>query len=231
MPFPHISISKQQALSFDVMKQIDYHAIKAYDLPIILMMENAGYHLARITAMSAHKNDKICIGVGKGNNAGGGLVAARRLKAWGYHVFLDVVETELNPLAAEQLQRALAFGVSVKKIADPDIFIDAYFGFSQRFPLPKKYIERIKQINGNKALKISLDVPTGLPESLNETAIYLQSDIIVSLAYPKKVLYHPTLSASIYVVDIGIPKQAFLDFEVSMPIPFEKSGVYRLVQV
>ncbi len=229
MSFPRISISKHQAINFDAMKQIDYHAIKTYDLPIVLMMENAGYHLARITALSAGNNDKICIGVGKGNNAGGGLVAARRLKAWGYNVFLDMVENELNPLAAEQLQRALAFGVSVKKIADPDIFIDAYFGFSQRFPLPEKYIERIKQINGSKALKISLDVPTGLPEKNDETAIFIQSDIIVSLAYPKKVLYHPDLSATVYVVDIGIPKHAFQDFKVPMPIPFEKSGIYRLI--
>ncbi len=79
-----------QALSLESFKKMDYLAVEKYDLPIELMMENAGLQLARLIALKATKNSKITIGVGNGNNGGGGLVAARRLAAWGYDVYLDL---------------------------------------------------------------------------------------------------------------------------------------------
>ncbi len=224
-----ISISEQDAISFKLMKSIDYHSIEKYDLPISLMMENAGYHLAGITAAYASKKQIILMGIGKGNNGGGGLVAARRLQAWGYQIYLDLPSDDLNPLAQQQLQRALAFGVKINSQVTPDIFIDAYFGFSQRWPLPDIYLKRIKALNHLKPLIISLDVPSGLAESAASTAAYIKPDIVVSLAYPKTVLYRPELAKSkVFLVDIGIPKQAFKDFGLHKLVPFEKAGIFEL---
>ena len=69
---------------------MDYLAVNEYLLPIELLMENAGLHLARLVTHILPTPGKVLIGVGPGNNGGGGLVAARRLAAWGYKVDLDL---------------------------------------------------------------------------------------------------------------------------------------------
>ena len=226
-----IVITEQDAISFELMKRIDYHSIEKYNLPISLMMENAGYHLARIAATYASKKQVILIGIGKGNNGGGGLVAARRLLAWGYQIYLDLPSDDLNHLAQQQLQRALAFGAKIDSQVIPDVFIDAYFGFSQRWPLPDIYLKRIKALNHLNPLILSLDVPSGLAESATFKSVYIKPDIIVSLAHPKTVLYRPELAKSnVFLVDIGIPKEAFKDFGLHKLVPFEKAGIFELIR-
>ena len=121
--FPEITIPYADALSFEQMKKLDYYTVEAYKLPIELMMENAGLHLARLTSTQAEAGSKVLIGIGTGNNGGGGLVAARRLKAWGYDVYLDIPDLNLKDLPKMQLERAMRFGVKQENISNPDVFI------------------------------------------------------------------------------------------------------------
>lgn len=225
---PKINIPFSDALSFKQMKELDYHTVDNYNLPIELMMENAGLNLARITSSLAKPDDKILIGIGKGNNGGGGLVAARRLKAWGFDVYLDIPDKNLNELPRKQLQRALSFGVKQENIEFPDIFIDAYLGFSQRFPLQELYAKAVSEKNKLSCKKICLDVPTGLPENPDELSEFISSDIIMTLASPKNVLYSEKLNAEIFIADLGIPKIVFDEFNFNFNIPFEKSSVFKL---
>ena len=67
------------SISIDQFKKMDELAIHKYGLSIELMMENAGLQLARLISQYATKQSTIHIGIGTGNNGGGGLVAARRL--------------------------------------------------------------------------------------------------------------------------------------------------------
>ncbi len=226
--FPKINIPKADALSFKQMKTLDYYSVDKYQLPIELMMENAGFHLASIIAAYSQKDAQILIGVGPGNNGGGGLVAARRLAAWGFSVFLDIPNQELATLPAKQLERAMLFGVSQNKISNPDIFVDAYLGFSQRFPLLEIYQESIKLANNLDTLRISLDVPTGLSENEGIMSEFMQANVIVSLAAPKKVLYRPELKSDIYLVDLGLPQIVYAEFKHSFNIPFHQSAIWQL---
>ena len=82
----NLNQKKVKSLSLAAFKEMDYLAVEKYNLPIELMMENAGLQLANIVANSASKSSFILIGAGNGNNGGGDLVAARRLAAWGYKV-------------------------------------------------------------------------------------------------------------------------------------------------
>jgi len=227
--FPAISIKKEDAFSYHKMKTLDYFTVDKYNLPIALMMENAGYHLATMVALHANKNSKIVLGIGRGNNGGGGLVAARRLKAWGYNVSLDIPDLDLNMLAAKQLKRTLAFGVNIGRKTETAIFVDAYFGFSQRLPLPEVFRKAIAFWNQCDCKKISLDVPSGLAENNPDYAEYLHSDIVLTLAYPKKVLYHDTLKAIIYVADLGIPISVYQDHDIDFSIPFDKSSIVTVL--
>jgi NAD(P)H-hydrate epimerase len=223
--FPTYSISDIDELGLDHFREMDYFTVENYKLPIELMMENAGLHLATIVAKLAAMSDTILIGIGNGNNGGGGLVAARRLAAWGYNVVLDLPTKITKELPKIQLERALKFGVTSSSINNPAIWVDAYLGFSQRLPLPKIFQESIEQANQLKCIKVSLDIPTGFLG--NPDIPYFNVDHVLSLAAAKKVLQTLPASTSVYIADLGIPKSVYKKFGARFP-PFNESAILKL---
>ena len=202
---------------------MDYASIERYDIPIELMMENADLNLARLTASLVSLSDKILIGVGTGNNGGGGLVAARRLAGWGYKVYLHLPNKDLKPLPQLQLKRALAFGVRTTDIENPAVFIDAYLGFSQRLPLAPDMLEVIGKMNNLKCKKIALDIPTGFNKTTSE--LLFKPDIILTLAAMKTELVPLLGQIQIYIADLGLPHTIYSEFDIK-PLPeFKESGI------
>jgi NAD(P)H-hydrate epimerase len=222
---PDVSIHQQECLSIDNFKQMDKLAVEQYGLPIELMMENAGLQLARLVVHLLPKNtSQILIGIGTGNNGGGGLVAARRLAGWGYDVFLDIPVRELKELPSIQLKRVLSFGVKNSPIKNPDLFVDAYLGFSQRLPLSSDYKQSVRKANAFRCIKISLDIPTGFDK---ETGLSeFNPHAILMLAVPKLELCMPDVSVDLYVADLGIPSKIYDSFNIMQP-NFSKSGIIR----
>jgi NAD(P)H-hydrate epimerase len=210
------------AISIDQFKKMDELAIQKYGLSIELMMENAGLQLARLVSQYATLQSTIHIGIGTGNNGGGGLVAARRLTAWGFRVNLDIPDANLKSLPARQFNRALASGAAVSPITNADIFVDAYFGFSQRLPLPEAYLDSINKANQHSALKISLDLPSGFKKETGEV-IFLP-DLILTLAAPKAELIESGFGPILQIADIGIPKKLYNHFGILQP-PFQETGI------
>jgi len=96
----------QTFLTIDQFKVMDYKAINSYSLPIELMMENAGLHLARMITRHASPESLILVGVGTGNNGGGGLVAARRLSGWGYRVNLDIPDPKPEKISFSSTEKS-----------------------------------------------------------------------------------------------------------------------------
>ncbi len=227
MIFKEINIPISKALDLSKFKEMDYYAVENYDLPIELMMENAGLQLAKLIAHhTIDSNSKILIGIGNGNNGGGGLVAARRLAAWGYSVFLDI-STEINKaLPQKQLERAIKFGAIKATIPEPEIWVDAYLGFSQRLPLRENFLEIVQRANNCDCLRIALDIPTGF---LGDTATpYFHADKVLSLAASKKILYALPESTELYIADLGIPKMVYQKFGVEIP-PFHSSSILKIL--
>ena len=208
-----------QALSLESFKKMDYLAVEKYGLPIELMMENAGLQLARLTASKASRDSKITIGVGNGNNGGGGLVAARRLAAWGFDVFLDIPVDITKPLPKTQLDRALLFGAKKEAITAPDIWVDAYLGFSQRLPLGSVFLDRISAANKSSAFRISLDIPMGISVDLSQPMF--NANQVLTLAAPKDLLDNLPPETDIRIADIGIPHPIYKKFGIPMPSFFK----------
>ncbi|MFO8235026.1 MAG: NAD(P)H-hydrate epimerase [Bacteroidales bacterium] len=94
-------------------------------------------------AIQSTSREKILIGIGKGNNSGGGLIAARRLTGRGYKMSLDLPSEKSHTLSKTLLKRALSSGKKTYLTDQPDIFIDTYLGFSQRLPLPNSIKQTI----------------------------------------------------------------------------------------
>lgn len=227
MKFPEVNGADIATLPIEKFREMDYLAVEKYHLSIELMMENAGLNLARLAASILPEREEIQIGIGTGNNGGGGLVAGRRLAAWGYPVFLDIPEKALKGLAASQLGKALTFGATIKKTKNPKLFIDAYFGFSQRLPLPVNFEKAIQQANQLKCPKISLDLPSGFDR---ETAISLfKPDIILTLAAMKTELIPLISEVQLFVADLGVPLSAYQAFGATIPEVFRTSSLVKII--
>lgn len=78
---PEVILCRENHLPLEKFRQMDALAVEEYHLPIELMMENADLHLARLVTRILPDTGKVLMGIGTGNNGGGGLVAARRLSA------------------------------------------------------------------------------------------------------------------------------------------------------
>ena len=225
MHYPEIRYSKNKSLIISAFKDMDTLAIEDYKLPIELMMENAGLHLAQLVSGYATKNSKINIGIGNGNNGGGGLVAARKLAAWDYQVNLDLSSSITKDLPAMQFDRAQRFGVYTTAVDYPDIWIDAYLGFSQRLPLYRSLISTLEKVNSSSALKISLDIPTGFSGDRNST--YFEADKVLTLAAPKSILFDLPFNTEIFIADLGLPKEVYEKFGIDL-LPFDVEGIIKL---
>ncbi len=209
-----------EALSLNSFREMDNLVVEEYGLPIELMMENAGLQLARLVVKSIKdQNCKVLIGVGNGNNGGGGLVAARRLAAWGFDVYLDMPILIDKELPKRQLQRALLFGAKNKPISNPHIWVDAYLGFSQRFPLSKEFNNALERANASKAHRISLDIPMGISKDITNPMFMAHQ--VLTLAAPKFILNNLAKKVEIYIADLGIPISVYQKFNIAMP-PFFK---------
>ena len=225
MPYPEIHYPIEKAFNLEDFRTMDYHVVNKYNLPIELLMENAGLQLANLTASLIDKDQTIIIGVGNGNNGGGGLVAARRLAAWGYKVYLDLFTEITKELPTIQLERALSFGAKNERISNPDLWIDAYLGFSQRLPLNSTLLNKIELANISSTIKISLDIPTGFLGDINTK--HFRADKILSLAAPKKILYNLVSETEVYIADLGIPKEVYEEFGSQIP-PFHEGNILKL---
>jgi NAD(P)H-hydrate epimerase len=212
---PHIMADPLTGLSLEKFREMDYLAVEAYDLSIELMMENAGLQLARLVARAKAPGTTILIGVGNGNNGGGGLVAARRLAAWGYHVHLDLPAPITQDLPTTQLERALAFGALQTLPKSPDVWVDAYLGFSQKLPLRDNFLQAVRRANASPAFRISLDIPTGI--SGPTPGDIFQANQVLTLAAYKKVLLDLPANTEVFLADLGIPKAIYERFGVAMP--------------
>lgn len=227
MHIPEIVVTNKSSLTIDTFREMDYLAVEKYDYPVELMMEHAGTHLARLAVSLFPEANNLLIGVGTGNNGGGGLVAARRLAGWGRQVFLHLPDSRLKPLPARQLKRALAAGAEIKTTKTPDLFLDAYLGFSQRLPLSAEMEAAVNDANLLICRKISLDLPTGFDKTTGNTLF--KPDAILTLAAMKSELFGPARDTDIYLADIGLPAYIYHRFGIGQPAKFQESGIVKIM--
>lgn len=137
------------------------------------LMQRAGLSVARLALALAPHARCIWIACGPGNNGGDGFEAALQLHHWGKSVVvtwtgLPSGKAELPPDAQASRQRALAAGVSMAEVPPPgfDLCIDALLGIGAVLDLTRPggalMQEWLEAMQGSQALRLSVDVPTGL---------------------------------------------------------------------
>ena len=177
------------------MRASDAWAIDEQGVPEEDLMERAGLGLARVTASVAGAGP-VRIVVGKGNNGGDGLVAARLLREDGYEV--DVLD------GTEPFER--------ERLADSGVVVDALLGTGFEGSPREPVASAIWAINQQDAPVVACDVPSGVNASTGEVEGEAVSALVTATFHGSKVGLHVNPgkehAGDIEVVEIGIPRGA-----------------------
>src|SRR4051794_21390088 len=145
------------------MRAADKHAIEEAGVPSLDLMERAGAGLARVVAEAAG-DGPIRVVIGKGNNGGDGLVAARLLREDGRAVDVLAVGNpdELQGDASANLERlpgAAPLDFDAPRLEGSGAIVDAMLGTGFEGEPREPIAGAIRAINDATAPVIACDVP------------------------------------------------------------------------
>jgi ADP-dependent NAD(P)H-hydrate dehydratase / NAD(P)H-hydrate epimerase len=198
------------------MRAVDAWAIEEQGVPSLDLMERAGAGLARVAAEAAVPGP-LRIVVGKGNNGGDGLVAARLLREDGHEV--DVISTapleELRGDARTNLVRLPGNApepFAPERLDGSGVVVDALLGTGFEGVAREPAASAITAINAVGVPVVACDVPSGVNASTGEVEGEAVSAVATATFHGSKLgLYvEPGKShaGAVEVIDIGVPRGA-----------------------
>ncbi len=231
------------ALTTDQMKEVDRLMIEEFHIELIQMMENAGRNLALLAKRMLEGDvlDRpIVVLAGRGNNGGGGLVAARHLLNWG--AWIQVVPSyppdDYRGVARHQLdilQRMgapLAWAEEGWELPPCDLVIDAVIGYGLRGDPRGKARDLILLANSSVAPILSLDAPSGIDTADGRVfQPHIRATATMTLALPKTGLLYPdalAASGTLYLADISVPPELYDRVGLEVPPLFGRDTLLRL---
>ncbi len=201
------------------MKEIDFRTIQENEIPGIELMERAGTKVTDCLLENWNPK-KVGIVTGKGNNAGDGLVVARRLREKGIEVALIMLTAGNNlsesgrtnferlPDDIVILDRHSVEGME-EVFADCDVLVDAILGTGLEGAPRGCFGEAIAAMNALDQTIVAIDIPSGLNSNTGEAegACIVASET-VTIGLPKLGMIQgvgPQVCGRVTVADIGFP--------------------------
>lgn len=167
----------QFILTPEEVRQSDSIAINKYKIPGEILMENAARSVAEYTTELIKKeeitNPEILLLCGSGNNGGDGFAAARHLSR-NYSVRVVWIgdeskmsyETKRNFMILTKMQIPILRLETESDVNSydfsADVIIDALIGVGGNENLRGLVVNILQKVNKKTAIKIAIDVPTGL---------------------------------------------------------------------
>ena len=181
----------------------------------------------------------MSIFLGRGNNAGDGLVVARLLVEAGARVRLDYLHEpkDFSPDAFKNYVKLSNFRKNSEisenflyladweekvrlELEDSDLIIDALLGTGISKPVRESYAKVIEASNSRGLPVVSVDVPSGVNGDTGEImGTSVEADVTVTLGLPKVgLLFYPgkSVTGDVNVADIGIPREVIEEQELSL---------------
>lgn len=193
--------STEQIINFD------RFAIEQMRIPSVVLMENAVESIFQIIKgrydLSAKKSFALI--AGKGNNGGDGFALARKLIIAGHNVSVfHLYEPSIFSKDAK-INFDILFNIknyynglkiieitgkeNVARFKQFDFIIDAILGSGSTGNLSYEIASIVKTLNRVKAIKISVDIPTGLNSETGYGELIFSADMTVSLGGLKRGLF------------------------------------------
>lgn len=228
-------------------RSLDSFAITQLQTPGIILMENAALGISQTILSRFPSIKSVGIICGKGNNGGDGFAVARHLSNNGLNVIViylsdpDSMSEDCRAnfeicqnLSQRRNNLKLIQFLSIKqlkKLNNTQLIIDAILGsgFSGTLKEPISLI--VNELNKIEALKVAIDVPTGLNADTGEGELIFKSDLTITLGEFKKGLFVGKgyeKSGEIILCEIGIGRDYF-DRELANTFLFEPEDAYEFL--
>ena len=228
------------ALTTAQMQEVDRLMVEEYHIELLQMMENAGRNLALLAKRMLDDDiaDRpVVVLAGRGNNGGGGLVAARHLLNWGAWVqvvtsyapdgYKGVPRHQLDIL--QRMGAPLAWAEEGWELPPCDLLIDAVIGYGLRGDPRGKARELILLANSSRAPILSLDTPSGVDTAAGRVfAPHIRAAATMTLALPKVGLLQPDALAAcgdLYLADISVPPELYAHLGLDVPPLFARDTI------
>ncbi len=224
------SCKNSYLVTAEQMRAFDLAAINEFAIPGVVLMENAGRASFEILKKALDDDlDGLNVSVvaGPGNNGGDGYVIARYLINSGADVktFLLSPREKIRGDARANLNILERMGASIWQInsvdalesvqqmwSDSSVIVDAILGTGLQLEVRSPYREAIEKINSLKAIKMSVDIPSGLDSDTGKIlGVAIQANLTATFGFKKLgMALYPGLGlcGQTQTIDIGIPETA-----------------------
>lgn len=171
----------RKVVSTAEMKQAEKNAVEQDGLSYLRLMENAGSAAFRVLRDEIGlERKRYVVLCGTGNNGGDGFVVARKLLE--QEVITTVVCTGLPKTEDARSMYDMLSGMEVEiltvgidssdvirdRIVDCEVIVDAVFGTGFHGTLPQPAAELFELANKTAAVRVSLDMPSGVNSDTGE---------------------------------------------------------------
>lgn len=227
-------------LSAKQIKELDAYTIASEPIASVDLMERACRAFCSWFTDRFDTSYTIGVVCGTGNNGGDGLGIARMLLAWDFPVKVWVIKggvTESDDFKVN-FNRLKAAVTYIENTFEQDIFsacdvlIDAIFGTGLTRPAEGLYAAVINTLNETKAIRIAVDVPSGLLADAPSSGAIVKADYTLSFQLPKAAFFfadnYPYVGEW-FTVDIGLSKAGIQEADTNNFLLTKKS-VSRLLK-
>ena len=228
------------SLTTEQMAEVDRLMSEEWGITLIQMMENAGRNLAELARrmldgeLSGRRVTVLC---GKGNNGGGGMVAARHLSNRGASVSVKLMgdPAGLKEIPAHQwdiLQVMALTQADDPDLAQADLILDAMIGYGLSGDPRGVVAEWIRRANAAGGPILALDAPSGL-DTTSGTAgnPCVRATATLTLALPKTGLLTPAarpLVGKLLLADISVPPGLYRRLGLEVGPIFAEDSILEL---
>lgn len=230
------------ALTTDQMREVDRATMQDMGITLMQMMENAGRHLATLARErlgGTIEGKRVIVLAGRGNNGGGGMVAARHLANWGAEVCVILTATpeDYHDIPGYQLRILENMGmpsaqIPFDKAFRGDLILDALIGYGLSGAPMGRVATAIQAANDSGIPILALDAPSGLDTTTG--TVYgpsIGAEATLTLALPKVGLLHSaarTVVGELYVADISVPPSVYASMGLAVPHLFAEADIVHI---
>ncbi len=212
-------------LTAEEMAEADRASIKDFGIDVLSLMENAGLGTARLAQKllgGSVKGRTIWCLVGKGNNGGDGLVAARHLHNWGARVsvVLGGSADEVRDVPLKQLETVRRMGIPIQGpeggFGDAEFLVDALLGYGSKGDPREPLAGIIRKANASGLPILAVDLPSGLDATSGEPGNpCVVAKATVTFGLPKAGFLNRRAKGvlgELYLADISMPEGVYSRF-------------------
>jgi len=186
-------------LSTTQIKDWDLFTIEKEPITSVDLMERAAFSTFKWVRVKFSKTRPFYVFCGPGNNGGDGLALARLLLKARFNVKVFIVNAGqysqdflINKERLEQIHTPLFIENTIPIFPSDAVLIDALFGSGLNRPLRGIYASLVKQINDTAAIKVAIDMPSGLFSDIpTPGTVIVKADFTLTFQVPKIALLLP----------------------------------------